>query len=163
MSSVRGYVAGPYADAPRVRQLHAELRALGIRPVSRWAEEATGPEALEELSLSAVRAIARRNDDDLLNAHFAIVLARDGAGGEMFAEVRLALDSGIPVVWVGKRRPLTAYREGVVRVASVFDALSFAQSVAELVTRPWIVSAAWARSMIWSTIEHLEGDAEVAA
>jgi transcriptional regulator with XRE-family HTH domain len=162
------YVAAPYADAPAVRTLHAELRRAGLLPVSRWAVGADGPEALDALPVSAVRALARQNDRDLLSAHMVIALARDGAGGEMFAEVRLALDSGIPVLWVGTRRPLTAYREGVARVLATSDAVGLAQSFAELISRPSRMSVKpsskasvkWARRMIWSSIEQLERGAE---
>jgi hypothetical protein len=152
VTPVRVYVAAPYADAPRVRAVHDELRNAGFEPTSRWADAANGPETLDVLPLSDVRAIARANDDDLQRAHFLLVLARDGAGGEMFAETRLALDSGIPVVWVGSRRPLTAYREGVVRVGDVNEALSFARSFAVLIARSWIVGADWARAVVWSFI-----------
>jgi hypothetical protein len=156
VNPIRVYVAAPYADAPRVRALHHELRDAGFEPTSRWAEAADGPETLDVLSLADVRALARANDDDLLRAHFLVVLARDGAGGEMFAETRLALDSGIAVVWVGSRRPLTAYREGVVRVQDITQALSFAHSSAALVARSWVVGADTARSVVWSFIEQLE-------
>src|SRR5258706_3586810 len=101
VSPVRVYVAAPYADAPRVRALHDDLREAGFLPVSQWAENANGPEALETLPLSTIRALARQNDADLLSAHLVIALARDGAGGDMFAEVRCALDSKIPVLGVG--------------------------------------------------------------
>jgi hypothetical protein len=165
MNSVHVYVAAPYLDARAVRALHAALRASGIQPTSHWAEAAEGPERLDALPVADVRAIARKNDDDLLSAHALIALLREGAGAEMFAEVRLALDNGIPVVWVGARRPLSAYREGVLRVGRVEEAFALVQSFAEIVSRPWLVCADWARSMIWSSIEQLEkgGGAHAAA
>ncbi len=68
------------------------------------------------MGVREVRRIALANDRDLLGADLVVALPRDGAGAEMFAEVRLALAHRIPVLWVGARRPLSAYREGVLRV-----------------------------------------------
>jgi hypothetical protein len=51
----------------------------------------------------------------------------------------------------------------VLRVDSVDGALDVLASFAELITRPWLVDADWARSMIWASIEGLEHESEVAA
>ena len=158
--AVHVYVAAPYADAPAVRALHEKLRSAGLQPVSRWAVGADGPEALEELPVSSVRAIAGQNDRDLLSAHFMIALARDGAGGEMFAEARLAIDTGIPIVWVGKRRPLTAYREGVARLRTTDEAIVLAESFAALVSQSPRASIKRGRSAIWSSITQVERERE---
>jgi hypothetical protein len=124
MPSLLCYVAAPYGDAPIVRKLHAHLRSLGIRPTSTWAEGATGPENLEEMPIDLVRAIAARNDHALSVSDVVVVLPREGAGREMYGEARLAVALGIPMIWVGDPRCLTAYREGVTRVPDLETALS---------------------------------------
>lgn len=124
MSSLRCYVAAPFDDAPLVREVHARLRAHGVVPTSSWAEHARGPERLEELPLDEVRALAAKNDFALASSDAALVLPRDGAGREMYAEARLAIALAIPLVWVGFPRCLSAYREGVVRVEHLADGLT---------------------------------------
>jgi len=136
-SAFRCYVAAPFGDAPFVREVHARLRAMGVVPTSTWAEPADGvaapdgtPEDLAALPLEAVQAIAARNDHALASSDAVLVLpcvcvspASKGGGREMFAEARLAVAFGIPVIWVGSPRPLTAYREGVARVSTLDEAL----------------------------------------
>ncbi|MGZ5968079.1 MAG: hypothetical protein ACXWP4_10465, partial [Polyangiales bacterium] len=99
------------------------LRALGIRPTSSWAEQATGPENLEEMPIELVRAIASRNDHALSVSDVIVVLPREGAGREMYGEARLAVALGIPMIWVGEPRCLTSYREGVLRVPDLESAV----------------------------------------
>ena len=122
MTALYCYVAAPYIDAGRVLDVHERLVDLGIQPTSTWARTADGPEDLSRVTEDGLRLIARANDSDLRGSHVVLVLARDGAGGEMFAEARIALEWGRPVVWVG-RRILSAYRDGVVRVEDIDDAL----------------------------------------
>ncbi len=124
MSSFRCYVAAPFGDAPLVREVHARLRAHGILPTSAWAEHARGPERLEEMPLEEVRALAAKNDFALVSSDAALVLPREGQGREMYAEARLALALAIPLVWVGFPRCLSAYREGVVRVACLDEGIA---------------------------------------
>jgi hypothetical protein len=123
MTVLRCYVAAPYGDASIVRAVHELLRASGIEPTSSWAEGASGVEDLESMPLAEVRALAARNDLALSGSDVLLALPRDGAGREMFAEIRLALAFGIPVVWVGHPRCLSAYREGVVRVEGLGEAV----------------------------------------
>jgi len=123
MSSLRCYVAAPFVDAPYVREVHACLRLLGIEPSSSWAESADGePERLDLMPLEQVRAIAERNDHALATSDVVLVLPRDGAGREMYAEARLAIAIGLEVIWVGGPRPLSAYREGVALVDTLQEA-----------------------------------------
>lgn len=123
MSLLRCYVAAPFGDAPFVREVHACLRLLGLEPTSSWAEHADGsPEQLDAMPLEEVRALAERNDHALATSDVVLVLPREGAGREMYAEARLAIAIGLPVVWVGGPRPLSAYREGVILVDSLTDA-----------------------------------------
>ena len=123
MSPLRCYVAAPFVDAPYVREVHGCLRLLGIEPSSSWAELADGqPEQLEAMPLEQVRAIAERNDHALATSDVVLVLPREGAGREMYAEARLAIAIGLEVIWVGGPRPLSAYREGVTLVDTVQEA-----------------------------------------
>lgn len=124
MTELRCYVASPYDDAPLVREVHARLRALGVRPTSTWAEHADGPERLDEMPIDQLRAIAIRNDVALAESDIVVVLPREGRGREMYGEARLAVAFGIPLVWVGPTRCLTSYRAGVERVATLDEALS---------------------------------------
>ncbi len=122
MPTLRCYVAAPFIDAPYVREVHACLRLLGIEPTSSWADHANGPEDLASMPLAQVRAIAERNDHALATSDIVLVLPRDGAGREMYAEARIALAIGMPVIWVGGPRPLSAYREGVLLVDTLPEA-----------------------------------------
>ncbi|PMU97989.1 hypothetical protein, partial [Pseudomonas sp. GP01-A4] len=70
---------------------------------------------------------------------------------------------GIPVVWVGRRRPLTAYRPGVVRVDTVEEAIEIVALFVAAVRQPWPVEENWARDTLWSLVEKLAEETEVAA
>jgi hypothetical protein len=122
----RVYVAAPYARGPFVADVvHPALRARGLAPASSWALRADGtPERLERLPLDTVRAIAERNDADLAGSDLVLVLGDEGTGREMYAEARIAIALGLPVVWLGPPYPLSAYREGVVRVLALDEALA---------------------------------------
>jgi hypothetical protein len=125
------YIAAPYEDSQLVREHHILLRDLRMTPTSQWAEDAQdGTEDLRQLSPRVARVRAFRNDLDLRSAHVVVVFARDGAGGEMFAEARLALENNIPVIWAGERRTLSAYRDGVIRVDSLGDAFRVLKAMA---------------------------------
>ena len=122
--SFRVYVAAPYGDGHRVRRTHALLRYLRLEPTSSWAETADGPEDLGAIPVEKIRALAAKNDEELLNSDAVLVLARVGAGHEMCAEARLAIDRGIAVVWVGEPRCLSACRNGVDRVDDMTEAFA---------------------------------------
>jgi hypothetical protein len=153
MSYFKVYVAAPYDDAPAVREAHGWLRANRFIPVSSWADKVEGPERLDLLTSAQCHAIAEGNDRDLLSAHALLVLSRAGAGGEMFGEARLALEFGIPVVWVGSRRPLTAYRRGVVRVYTREAGLEQLLAFARLAGRHDLYTDDDLREVLWSAIE----------
>lgn len=122
--ALRCYVAAPFEDAPLVRDVHARLVMLGMQPTSEWAETpaATGErENLRELTIHELAYLAGRNDGAVMTSDAVLVLARDGVGGEMFAEARLAYALGSALVWVG-RTTLSAYRPDVVRVSSLDEA-----------------------------------------
>src|SRR5947208_14026613 len=77
------YVATGYANAGQALEVHATTELMGARPVSSWAKGASGAEDLEHLPRAARRALARKNDRDLLSAHLVLALAKEGIGGEM--------------------------------------------------------------------------------
>ena len=157
---LRVYLAAPFLDAPAVRDLDTKLETLGIDVTSTWAHAASGPEALGGMPVDEVRRIALANDRDLLGAHLVVALARDGAGAEMFAEVRLALAHRVPVLWVGTRRPLSAYREGVLRVASLDEAITLLTGFGEMLRALAPFEKRKARETLWEVIEGLnDGDA----
>jgi hypothetical protein len=115
---MRVYFMSDYANAPLIRRVHRLAPLIGVKPTSRWAEEASlVPERLDALGQERVRAIAAQNDRDLASSHIAVVVPREGVGGEMFCEAARALDAGIPLVWAGSRTVVSAYREGVLRLS----------------------------------------------
>ncbi len=156
-SCVRGlvnlYVATAFRNAAEARKVHARVARWGVTPVSSWAVNAHGPEDLSALSRKSVQALAHLNDHDLLSAHLVLVIAREGEGGEVFAETRLALAHRIPVLWTGERRILSAYREGVLRVARIDDALDHVKALVKLVGHMNAFEKNRAREMIWGFFE----------
>jgi hypothetical protein len=156
------YFAAPYDDAPLVQRLHTRAKTMGLKPMSHWAETAHGSEQLATMPIERVRSIAWDNDVDLKSSQVVIVLAREGAGGEMFAEARLALTHEIPVIWVGDRRPLTAYRPGVIRVGGIEEAFVVLKGLSDAASAPWIDGPEWTRSHLWEATEFFNGDEEIA-
>lgn len=134
----RIYVAAPFGRGPFVAgEVHPALAARGFSCTSSWVGSANGaPERLDELPIERVRAIAERNDADLASSDLVIVLGDVGTGREMYAEARIAIALGLPVVWVGPPFPLSAYREGVVRVRSMEEALAAAETLTGLAGAP---------------------------
>lgn len=125
------YVAAPWEDGAIVRMMvHSALVERGLVPTSTWCETADGAkEDFTRLTRAAKAAAAQRNDHDIHRAEVVLVLARPGAGGEMFAEARYALALGKRVVWVG-REILSASRDGVMRVDNVEDAFAVLENMA---------------------------------
>lgn len=117
------YVAAPYEDAAFVTVVHETLTKHGMRPTSRWAEKARGALDFSTLAPAALRQAAAENDADVRGSDVVLAIARSGAGGEMFAESRVALEWHKPVVWTG-RLTLSAFRSGVVRAVDLDDAIS---------------------------------------
>lgn len=113
------YVAAPYVDAPIVREVHEILAIAGFLPTSTWATRAAGAESLTR---DVAQQAIVQNDDDLLSSDAMIVIARTGAGGEMFCEVTRALIEEIPVFWVG-RQILSTYRDGVILCEDIDDVM----------------------------------------
>lgn len=122
---IRVYVAGPYSSAAFIREhVHERLRQLRIQPTSRWAEDAHGAEDFSKYSHERLRELGLSNDADLESSHALLLVDLAGMGRETYAEVRLALLRGKPVVWLG-RHSLSAYRDGVTRAEDLDEALSF--------------------------------------
>lgn len=118
------YVAAPFADAAFVREhVHERLRAIGCTPTSSWVDTAAGPENFARYLPAELRRNAEHNDRNLRGSDVVLVVAREGAGGETFAEARIAIEWGKPVVWCG-RRILSAWRAGVVRVDDLDGAMA---------------------------------------
>lgn len=118
------YVCAPYADAAFIREaVHPRLTSIGFVPTSRWVDSAAGPEDFARYLPAQLRAAAEANDRAIRGSDIVLVVSRDGAGGETYAEARFALTLGKPVVWCG-RRILSAWRAGVVRVDDLDAAIS---------------------------------------
>lgn len=122
------YVAAPFQDSAMVLMIHERLRAFGAVPTSRWAESAAVVEDFARFTPQELRDLATKNDVDLSEADALFVLARTGAGGEMFAKARVALEWNKPVVWFG-RRTLSAWRSGVVRVDGIEEGLAVLETM----------------------------------
>ncbi|WP_394849821.1 hypothetical protein LZC95_20485 [Pendulispora brunnea] len=118
----RVYVAAPYEDAALVREVHERLRLHRAHATSEWARNARGADDLASLPRERRRALALANDFAVSTSDAVMVLARPGAGGEMFCEARLAIACHVPVFWVG-REILSTSREGVSVCEDVNDAL----------------------------------------
>lgn len=117
------YVAAPFADGAFVREhVHPLLEQHGITPTSTWVHAAHGPEDFARFAPDALAAAAEQNDHDIHRSAALLVIARHGAGGEMFAEARYALALRKPVIWVG-RLILSAWRPGVERVEDLDGAV----------------------------------------
>src|SRR5262249_18320094 len=102
------YVAAPYADRMLVRDVHVKLVEAGMVPASNWANSNVPGDLQPEATARPIH----QNDTSIAVSDAVLVLARPGAGGEMFCEVTRALVWGTPVYWVG-RRILSAFRPGV--------------------------------------------------
>jgi hypothetical protein len=151
------YIAAPFHRAAEVRDFHKLVRELGMNVVSTWANDAKGKDDLAEKPLDVARAVGRRNDRDLLSAHLVIAIAHEEEGGEMFAEVRLALVHRIPVLWLGSRRTLSSFREGVLCVETLKEALVYLAGLADMVSGLTVFERRKARETLWTTIEGLQG------
>jgi hypothetical protein len=120
---LRVYVAAPYGQAGRVRELHKVLESIGCKPVSYWAEVATDAEKLSDSTHRVHRAAWQINADAMSECDTLLALSEENAGGEFFAEIGRALHMGKPVLWTGTRRVLSCYAPGVVIESCVDTAL----------------------------------------
>lgn len=151
--SLRVYVASPFALREEVKALHGALRAAGLDPVARWPY---GTEKEADLTTPMARELAARNDEDVDGSHALLVLARPAAGGEMFCEIARAVAARTPILWTGDRIILSTFREGVLRAASIEDAVAILVSWARLVERPFAMPDEWVRSAIRNAVLEAE-------
>jgi len=155
--SLKVYVASPFALREEVKLLHEKLRGAGIDPVAQWPY---GTEKESELTTAMARELADRNDNDIMDSHAMLVLARPGQGGEMFAEVNYALRWQSPVVWTGERVILSTFRQGVLRASSMEDAITVLVSWGRLIERPFTMPIEWGRAVVWSAVVEAERELE---
>ena len=121
------------ASRDALRLLRCSLRGRPAGPPGpRTSSFAIGAEDFAKFTPSVLQAIAEANDADVAAANLVIVLARPGAGGEMFAECRYALTMRKPVYWTG-RLTLSAWREGVTRFGSLEELLASVETLAGVV------------------------------
>lgn len=158
--SLRVYVASPFALREEVKALHDRLRTAGLEPVAQWPY---GTEKESELTTPMARALADRNDLDVDGSHALLVLGRPAAGGEMLCEVARALAARTPIVWTGERIVLSTFREGVLRAASMEDALTVLVSWGRLIERPFEMPVVWGRAVVWSAVVEAERELEAQA
>jgi hypothetical protein len=118
------YVCAPFAMGAELRRrLPGRLAAIGAELVSSWLDAATGaPEDFSRFTPAELRDFAEANDADLRSADVALLIDPEKRGRETYSEVRLAIEWGKPVVWVGPPT-LSAWRRGVVRVADLDAAI----------------------------------------
>lgn len=121
------YIAAPFERIQYANMVAEKLRRSGIEVCSRWLTETPG-KRLEDLSQKEIDALIEQNDVDVLLSDHLLAIAVPGLGGEMFAEVSLALTYNFykdRVVWCGERVTLSAYRPGVVRFGSVPEGVEY--------------------------------------
>lgn len=118
------YVIAAYESAPRVRDLHDRLRALGHTPTSRWAEHAHGPEELGDYV--ACSEIIAANLRDMRSADVVIILA-DTPMREGWCEVERCGAANAVVVG---RYNLTTRARCYARVNTDDEAIAWVQEMA---------------------------------
>lgn len=137
---IRVYVAAPFGRWSIAAGIGRALENMApVRLVASWLDVASKAHGIDRLdSIEDARRQAKQNDRELEGAHVVLALGFPHEGREMFAEVRMAVEYGIPVVWCGPTY-LTAMREGVVRIgkdvmrADWHDAVNAVAAAARLV------------------------------
>lgn len=123
MNPMRVYLAAPMPDKMLVRELHDRLAREDMVPTSSWAMSDSTSNDFDAFTPTELRRHIQKNDSDLRGSDIVLVLARDGVGGEMFAEAALAIQMGKTVLWCG-RRILSSFRPGVVLVEDLESAFA---------------------------------------
>lgn len=126
---MRIYVAAPFQRASEALLAHHALVAIGLLPVSRWVAVALERQGVDALTAAEAHHGIEVNDEDLVSADALLVLSYPGEGGEMFAEARMALLLGKPVVWVRGRQILSSWRRGVTLVDSLQEGVQRLDSI----------------------------------
>jgi hypothetical protein len=96
---VKVYVAAPYSEAARVREIHKQIKEAGGVVTSIWAEQAAG--ANEDFSPAVMARAISENDLGVEAADVVLALGFEGKGRAMFGEIRYAISLGIPVHYAG--------------------------------------------------------------
>lgn len=113
------YLAAPYGEKARVRDLATVLRAMGI-PVSSTWHDIEDPPNIDDAELCRR---AEHNHSELRRACYAVFLIHRGTPRETYAELGAALDQGKKCLvfynpaehW--SQRAISVYRERVTREA----------------------------------------------
>lgn len=117
------YIAAPYSKWSDVLELAGHIETKGFRPLCTWATLAKKNKGSESSGESAIQEAIRTNDRECSEARIMVALAYFDLGGEMFSEIGLHLNRARPVVWIGERRTLSAYRRKVTIVANMNEAV----------------------------------------
>lgn len=123
MNALRIYVAAPMNDKMFVRELHDRLARADFIPTSTWANSDRTSNDFDAFTPTELRAQLAKNDSDLRGSDVVLVVAREGVGGEMFAEARMAIDLGKTVIWCG-RRILSSFRPYILLVEDIESAFA---------------------------------------
>ena len=159
--SLKVFIASRFESRLDVRELNDQLRARGMTPTATWCNaEPEGPATqgvpvtdwFESLDAKTIASIIYKNDQDILSAHVMLMLAHDVGGRESYAEVARALHAGIPIVWTGPTRVLSAYRRGVKRLATGEDPVAYLEQLHAAVGRPWPQYEPHVRDQTWKWI-----------
>jgi hypothetical protein len=102
------YVASTFTHGPTVQHIHDLIIAAGAKPLSTWAEKARGQKENLRAMTTLEKVIAmQENYRQLAKAEVVIVYDPNYDGHETYLEVARAIDAGKPIVWIGKRWPLS--------------------------------------------------------
>lgn len=103
MTALSVYLAGSFADRPRLRGYRADLQSLGYSVSSSWLDT---PDDLRDADLSPdeLRAYAEQDTTDIDRAHSLIVVTDvPSTSGGMHWEAGYALGCGMAVYGVGPK------------------------------------------------------------
>ena len=126
---MRVYLAAPFVDYREAHRVRAVLADSGHSCTSSWIIQAIALGGREELDERTATTALAYNDADVAGSQALLLLARAGAGGECFAELRYAQTLELPCVVLG-RAILSAWRPGTVRVATLEGALAALGNIA---------------------------------
>lgn len=118
------YIAAPFARWSRAKRARTLLRDLGFVVDSSWIDDAERAGGRESDNPGLMQDALARNDADVSTSDVVLAMTWHGEGGEMFAEARLALLRGIPVLWVGERFIGSSFRAGSERFTEMLDAFA---------------------------------------
>ncbi len=116
------YIAAPLSSAVRACDVADSFMGLHDAPtvVSRWHRECaalglTIDPPTDEECLAALK----KNDEDLWRADVVLALLDAGNGRETYAEIGIATERGLPVLWIHHRRIGRSLRDAHPRVMRI--------------------------------------------